>query len=576
MLSQESFLIRRIVMLLTDPSFAAACREATVGLRSRATLDDLTLKMDRTPGGDGIYETTELVERFTLDGDGLAQETLEYDRAGNLTYDGVFKYQYDAWNRMTRVTKAYRDDAGTVQTGSVLQENEYDGLGRRVVVRILNSGDLDCTQHLYYDGWSLVEVRNGSDITTSQYVWAGRVGGYIDELVQLAHNLDWPTTLDDTCETAYWAMQDANYNVLGLVNDTGKLVERYEYEPYGERRVYVSTGSNDPLATAPIERSQRLTLSDGSTATHGLSQFGHQGLRHDDASGLIYNRVRMLSPIFGGLTQRDGLRYIDSANLYLYAANNPLNYRDPSGLLLVAIDGTSTRTFLAGGPGTATGRWFSHTRNFYDDYQDGPKAYWFGPDAVSNFRQAGREVNGIVAAAKQWICEQLCQDSEQPIDLIGHSRGAYAVQVLAQEIGRPTRCCCQGGSFVLASWQVRFLGMYEPVDMAWGVQALDTVSENVKNAFAVYSHPDMHSRESFRRVRGGAVDPTVTSYESVEVYATHSGLGGSPWDNRGFQDRLGAITSDKYMRRAARKAGVPIREHVTSDYGYELEKWLGR
>ena len=303
-------------MFLADPSFATACHESSVSLRGKATLDDLSLKMDRTPGGNGSYETAELVERFTLDGDGLAQETLEYDRAGNLTYDGVFKYQYDAWNRMTRVTKAYRDDAGAVQTGSVLQENEYDGLGRRVVVRITNSGDLDCTQHLYYDGWSLVEVRNGSDITTSQYVWAGRVGGYIDELVQIAHNLDWPTTLDDTCETAYWAMQDANYNVLGVVDDTGKLVERYDYEPYGERRVYVSAGSNDPLATASIDRSQRLTLSDGSTAAHGLNAFGHQGLQHRDVDAGIDNRRRTIGGFTSSYLQRDPLTYVDGSLLY--------------------------------------------------------------------------------------------------------------------------------------------------------------------------------------------------------------------------------------------------------------------
>ena len=317
-------------------------------------IDDVTIRMDRD--GNGSYETTELVERFTLDGDGLAQETLEYDRAGNLTYDGVFKYQYDAWNRMTRVTKAYRDDAGNVQTGSVLQENEYDGLGRRVVVRITNSGDLDCTQHLYYDGWSLVEVRNGSDITTSQYVWAGRVGGYIDELVQFAHNLDWPDApgSDDTCETAYWAMQDANYNVLGVVDDAGKLVERYEYEPYGQRRVYISAGSNDLLATAGIERTKRLTLSDGSTATHGLNAFGHQGLQHDTASGLLQNRHRTLHAKMGMFMQRDPIGYIDGGSIYA-AYHHLRSGLDPLGLATFTDENNAARSGGIGASGSAVG-----------------------------------------------------------------------------------------------------------------------------------------------------------------------------------------------------------------------------
>ena len=46
----------------------------------------------------------------------------EHDAAGNLTYDGVYQYAYDAWNRMVKVTKAYRDPSspGTVSLGSVV------------------------------------------------------------------------------------------------------------------------------------------------------------------------------------------------------------------------------------------------------------------------------------------------------------------------------------------------------------------------------------------------------------------------------------------------------------------------
>jgi hypothetical protein len=47
----------------------------------------------------------------------------------------------------------------------------------------------------------------------------------------------------------YWAMQDANFNVLGIAEADGSggadLRERHEYTPYGERIVYFSRGSND-------------------------------------------------------------------------------------------------------------------------------------------------------------------------------------------------------------------------------------------------------------------------------------------------------------------------------------------
>ena len=41
----------------------------------------------------------------------------------------------------------------------------------------------------------------------------------------------------------YWVVQDANYNVVGVVNEHGRLSERYEYTPYGHRVVFITAGS---------------------------------------------------------------------------------------------------------------------------------------------------------------------------------------------------------------------------------------------------------------------------------------------------------------------------------------------
>ena len=283
-----------------------------------ATIDDFTLRMDRD--ANGSYETTEVVERFTLDATGHAGDTLEYDAAGNLTYDGTFHYTYDAWNRQVTVTKAYRDDNGVIQLGSVIQENEYDGLGRRIVVKVQNSGDLDNTEHVYYDGWSQVETRNGSDIVTKQMVWAGRVGGYIDELLQIAHNLDWPDALpaaDQTCETKFWAMQDANYNVLGVVDDAGVLVERYEYTPYGERTVFASPS---------------MVLSNGQVSNCKHNSIGFQGHAHGEVTGSIESRMRILDPFLGRFLTPDPLGYVDGPSSYLFMRGAPSSGIDPLGL----------------------------------------------------------------------------------------------------------------------------------------------------------------------------------------------------------------------------------------------------
>ena len=87
-----------------------------------------------TGGQVGFRATfgTALIRHFTLetDHDNNGQWTTEYendislanthetqtfahDAAGNLTYDGTFAYTYDAWNRLTTVSNAYRTANGS-------------------------------------------------------------------------------------------------------------------------------------------------------------------------------------------------------------------------------------------------------------------------------------------------------------------------------------------------------------------------------------------------------------------------------------------------------------------------------
>lgn len=126
----------------------------------------------------------------------------------------------------------------------------YDGAGRRIVYAVQNQGDLDVTYHAYYDGQSEIEAHNGSDQVLRQYVW-GSIGGtsgvtsgggrYIDELCQVALNQDpWNASAgsptENDVERFFYALHDANYNVIGITTYAGRLVERYEYTPYGSGR----------------------------------------------------------------------------------------------------------------------------------------------------------------------------------------------------------------------------------------------------------------------------------------------------------------------------------------------------
>ena len=146
-----------------------------------------------------------------------------------------------------------------MQTAFTVGTIRYDGLGRRVSKAISNSANWNGTYRYYYSGQSVVEERNSSDKTLRQYVWGTQ---YTDELVQIGINDD-PGDTEQNCETFYYAMQDANYNVLGIVNSSGDLKERYEYTPYGQRTVYKSAGGNDltvsRICTRPIHRTSVAT-----------------------------------------------------------------------------------------------------------------------------------------------------------------------------------------------------------------------------------------------------------------------------------------------------------------------------
>ena len=52
--------------------------------------------------------------------------TVSHDHAGNLVDDGVYRYTYDAWNRLVKVESS--TDSGAV----TIQESEFDATGRRM------------------------------------------------------------------------------------------------------------------------------------------------------------------------------------------------------------------------------------------------------------------------------------------------------------------------------------------------------------------------------------------------------------------------------------------------------------
>jgi len=112
-------------------------------------------------------------------------------------------------------------------------------------------------------------------------------------------------------ERVYY-QQDANHNVTSITDESGTVLERFVYTPYGQRTVLAAnfTGTSD---------------------AYSLLQ-GHQGGRYDAVTGLYNFRMRDYDPSMGTWMEADPIGYPDGASRYEYETSGPTVWQDASGL----------------------------------------------------------------------------------------------------------------------------------------------------------------------------------------------------------------------------------------------------
>jgi len=222
-------------------------------------------------------------------------------------------YVWDAWNRLVAV---YADDGGS--PGDLIVTYAYDGLHRRI--RKVVEGDPDVTYDYYYnESWQVVEVRQDSDADPlEQYVWDVR---YIDAPVVRFLDGNTDGDLEDEGDSTLYYCNDANMNVTALVNASGAMVERYQYDPYGKVTILDgTTGGQTEWAT------------DADQVSDVANDILYCGYRFDSETGLYHVRHRYYHPTLGRWTARDPGSYGDGVNLYEYVAGSPGVSVDPLGL----------------------------------------------------------------------------------------------------------------------------------------------------------------------------------------------------------------------------------------------------
>jgi RHS repeat-associated protein len=254
---------------------------------------------NRTSNTVGSTTTTETANAQNEITSVSGATTPTYDANGNMTTDqNGLHYVYDAWNQLVAVKDS---------SGNTLETYSYDGLGHSITNTVSGT-----TKDLYYsDQGQVLEEATGGQYTT-RYAWSPV---YVNAMIfRETDTSGTGLTATGTSYQRLWPTQDANWNITAIVNDSGTVVERYAYDPFGA-----------------------VTVMDAGYGSRSSSSFGwiynYQGMRYDAVSGLDKADERWYSPTLGTWTTTDPSLYLaGDVNLYRFVGDDPGSHTDPSGL----------------------------------------------------------------------------------------------------------------------------------------------------------------------------------------------------------------------------------------------------
>ena len=222
--------------------------------------------------------------------------TPQYDDNGNLTNDGTHTYQYNYNNRLISV------DNGVTAT------YKYDALNRRIQKVVV--GPVETTTNYYYSGDQAIEERDAADAVQATCVF----GISVDDVLQMQRG-----------GNTYYYHKNHLGSVVALTDGSGNLMERYEYDPYGQPTIL--DANDNVLSQSAVGNSILFT-----------------GRDYDAETGLYYYRARTMHPGLGRFMQHDTLMYVDGMNMYSYVGSAPLLFIDSYGLDKTNFENISSST----------------------------------------------------------------------------------------------------------------------------------------------------------------------------------------------------------------------------------------
>ena len=124
-------------------------------------------------------------------------------------------------------------------------------------------------------------------------------------------------TYNTTTETFYFD-RNIKGDVIGIYNASGAKIAKYSYDSWGNSKV-TTLSSNNFSAYNPIR---------------------YRGYYYDAESSFYFLNARYYNPAWRRFISPDNTAYLDpdtpsGLNLYAYCNNDPVNYSDPSGNILI-------------------------------------------------------------------------------------------------------------------------------------------------------------------------------------------------------------------------------------------------